>query len=32
LQLHMDESAFKATRRKRMKYFICMTKAEPELW
>lgn len=30
--MHMDDSAFKATRRKTIKYFMCMTKAEPGLW
>lgn len=30
--MHMDEFAFKATRRKSTKYLMCMTKAEPGLW
>lgn len=28
----MGDSAFKATRRKTFKYFMCITKAEPGLW
>ena len=28
----MDDSAFTAIRRKTIKYFMCITKAEPGLW
>lgn len=30
--MHMEDSAFKATRRKTIKYFMRVIKAEPGLW
>lgn len=30
--MHMDDSAFKATQRKTIKYLMCITKAKPGLW